>query len=1346
MSLKNVDVRIQPNVNLAPVIQLNQYMNETIRAFQQTDKATADWRDSLTDVNKHMGQTSKYTNQMQTQFKNTRAATKSMIDESQALNNQLGRQSDVIRALAKTSGTTATQLAMDWQAMSGDMRKSLINNHNEMLKYRQQVVKVEYDMYKLGTQMGHYAGSTNDFMKEVHQLGQEHKKATDQMLNNNVTMRRSIIEQVATMSAMSGQSEKIAGNYDRVSNTLLRMNNPLLGITARMEKMARDANAAALALQMLGPNASMKALQDQIKLINQGVMRMQAVVLVAAVAWVGFTAIVANTAKGPDVQNNLESQSQALADYRNVVRERTAEIANAWGIFEKVQLEKTSPQLLMSNLQEQVRIMQNWSSNLNELASKGLDEGFIANLREMGPKAASEIASLNRMSQPQLDQYVNLWKQKHQLAKQAATTELQQLKQNTEAKIKELQKSLTPLGVSLYEFKHTWADAVKPFVEFWGRIASKIVDAGTYIGKFINKLNEISPWITRIAGMFLYLVTTFTLLLAPLAIGIGYFMGLKAAFAAAWVYIGPLVTGLGAMMGTVLLVSAAVIALGAALYLLWTRSETFRNAVINGWTAIKNKAIEVWGFLKPYINKTIEAVSSFVQQKMNQLKAFWDGNGQQILQAVKNVWGAISPIISTVMNTIWSVMQFVWPLVLALIKSVWGNIKGVISGALNIIMGLVKVFSGLFTGDFSKMWEGLKQIFFGAVQFIWNFVQLQFFGRVLSLGKGFVVGFKNVMVGLWNGLKSLFSASVNSVKSFVVTGFTGMKSIATNLLTGMKNSAVNIWTNLKGGVSNLVTGTVNGIRNGWTTAKNKTFEIFNSIKTKVSQTFTDVVNGAKALPGKIGQGIKSMAGKVTDGVKALTNKLVGTLGKGVNGAITGVNWVLDKIGVKTKIKEWSVPEYASGTEGHPGGLAILGDGGMKELYVTPTGQMGMSPATDTLMNLPRGTKVFSGPQTKMLIETGVIPQYKNGNVGDWLKAKGKAALNTAGKAKDAVVDTAKSGASKAKDLALDVWSYASDPVGLMKKVFAKFIPKLPNIGGAFDNIVGGSVTKVKNNFVTYIKKKMKDLNPFEGGSGATGPAGKGASRWRSAILAAAARMNESVSEFDVQGIIAQIHRESGGNQNIVQSPLVRDINTRNGNPARGLLQYIPQTFRSYAVKGHNNIYSGYDQLLAFFNNTTWRRDNPRGARGWGPRGRRKYADGTNFHPGGSAILGDGFRHEPFLLPNGSLGLSPNVPTVFSDLPVGTKVWPSVKDFFKQHNRFKQREALGDNVVNGDKPEVPHTFNDATTVTKTEKTLVYNPTINIYTSEKDNSEGKTTKEEFQEMLDDHYRKMQELMDL
>ncbi|WRU97411.1 hypothetical protein RYX51_10180 [Priestia filamentosa] len=312
------------------------------------------------------------------------------------------------------------------------------------------------------------------------------------------------------------------------------------------------------------------------------------------------------------------------------------------------------------------------------------------------------------------------------------------------------------------------------------------------VGRFVQKLNEISPWITKIAGMFIYLTTTFIVLLSPLAVGIGLLGGMSAAFSALWMIIGPFVVGLASVAGTAMLVAGGLIALGAALYLAWTRSETFRNIVISGWQAIKNAALAVWGFLKPYIMQAISAVQTFVQQKMQQLQTFWDQNGQQILQAAQNIWGFISTIIGGAVRGIWSVMQFIWPLVVMLIQSVWNNIKGIINGALNIIMGLVKVFAGLFTGDFSKMWEGIKQIFFGAIQVAWNYVNLLLFGKILSAGRIFVVGFRDVLVGMWTFLKNLFFGSVNAVRNTVQSGFTAMKLVGETLMSGFKNAVTGI--------------------------------------------------------------------------------------------------------------------------------------------------------------------------------------------------------------------------------------------------------------------------------------------------------------------------------------------------------------------------------------------------------------------------------------------------------------------------------------------------------------------------------------------------------------------------
>jgi len=1313
-------------------------------------------RSPLSGLNREMNQFTRHTTTASSAMGSFSSANRGMIRESRALNRAVNRQTEFIRRLSGTSGMTATQLADDWAHMSTEMRRSFIQNHNQLIVHQRDLLGVEENMRRLGNQMGHYTGTTSDFMNEVQRLGREHRRISDQMINNDMSLRQGFIPTVATMSTMSTQSDKIRANYERMGRAIYNVNRPFLAVTNNLERMARSGNAAQLALEMLGPNASMKALQDQVRLINQGVMRQQAVVVAAGIAWLGFTAILANAALGPDPAEVRAEQDQLTQIYKEEWRKRVDEISHFVGIFEKVSVPKVKPSDVMKAMQSQLKAVQTWRKSLQSLIKKGVDEGLIKELQKAGPAAAYEIRAIDRMSQPELDKYVQTWRDKMSLARTQATDELTKLKQQTDAKIKELQDSIKPLGAAWEKFKGTWATALKPFVDLWGQLAAGFVTIGTKIGEFVNYLNSISPWITKLAGMFIYLVATFTLLLSPLAVGIGYIMGVRAAFTALWMLISPLVTGLGAMMGTVLLVSGVVLGLGVALYLLWTRSETFRNGVIKGWNAIKSAAVSVYGFIRPYIMQAIGAVTTFVGQKLAQLKTFWDENGAMILQATKNFFTPIVFIVRTVLGAVWSVMKFMWPVVLLLVKSVWSNIRGVIDGALKIIMGLAKIFGGLFTGNFSKMWEGVKQVFFGAIQFVWNLINLMMFAKILSAGKMFITGFRDVFVGLWAGLRTLFTKSVTNVKNTVQYGFTAMKLLGQTIMTGFKNSINGIWTAIHGNIRGMLGRIGTSIKTAWTTARTETKTLFGMIKDDVTGVFKNIVQAAKDLPGKIGRGISSMAGRVEEGIGTFAGKVFSGFKKVVNGAIDGINWAMKGIGLETTIELWKPPKYAKGTSFHPGGPAILGDGGGPELYRTPSGHVGLSPGRDTLMNLPKGTEVLPYKQSMQLLNAG-LPAYKSGAKGKGENGsvlhdavnKGK---NIAGKA----WDTTKNVAGNVKEAAFDVWSYISNPSKLASKIFKEFGVEFPKMSGAAYEFGKGSVSFLKDKTIGFLKEQLAGLS-FVGSEskdpGAVGPgsgyggmmkyveavynsvksrfgkthfmggynnrnvvggssksmhaygrafdiggshetmskiaeylrttasqlqyviynrriAGPGmgkawrrytglnphtdhvhadfkavrnsipgdigkstgsASAWRDDIIRAAAQMKEFVTPSEINGIVAQIQRESTGNQRIVQSPLVRDVNTRNGNPAKGLLQYIPQTFAKYRMKGYGDIFNGYHQLLAFFNNRNWRRDLPYGKRGWGPTGLRKYATGgIAWRPQIASLAENGWKE--FIIP------------------------------------------------------------------------------------------------------------------
>lgn len=53
-----------------------------------------------------------------------------------------------------------------------------------------------------------------------------------------------------------------------------------------------------------------------------------------------------------------------------------------------------------------------------------------------------------------------------------------------------------------------------------------------------------------------------------------------------------------------------------------------------------------------------------------------------------------------------------------------------------------------------------------------------------------------------------------------------------------------------------------------------------------------------------------------------------------------------------------IPAYKHGTDNHPGGIAVVGDGGRSEMAVTPDGRLYKTSDRPQLVDLPRGTKVF----------------------------------------------------------------------------------------------------------------------------------------------------------------------------------------------------------------------------------------------------------------------------------------------------------------------------------------------------------------------------------------------------
>jgi TP901 family phage tail tape measure protein len=144
--------------------------------------------------------------------------------------------------------------------------------------------------------------------------------------------------------------------------------------------------------------------------------------------------------KVKEINDRLAEEERKLTEeYEKAVEDRTKSLYSFAGLFDEFKRKiGVSGQGLLKNLSNQVNAFKDWQSNISSLAARGIDEGLLQELQDMGPKAVDEISALNSLSDEELQQYVQLWREKNALAKTQAVNELEGMRQQTQMKIQQL--------------------------------------------------------------------------------------------------------------------------------------------------------------------------------------------------------------------------------------------------------------------------------------------------------------------------------------------------------------------------------------------------------------------------------------------------------------------------------------------------------------------------------------------------------------------------------------------------------------------------------------------------------------------------------------------------------------------------------------------------------------------------------------------------------------------------------------------------------------------------------------------------------------------------------------------
>ena len=238
------------------------------------------------------------------------------------------------------------------------------------------------------------------------------------------------------------------------------------------------------------------------------------------------------------------------------------------------------------------------------------------------------------------------------------------------SKLKKTFQDLTgELSKSLYPTIKKITEKLQGLVDWFKGLNDKQKETITKIGLLITVLGPALLIIGKLisfGGTIMSVLAKISGLIAGLSIGTGALGGV-----------------LTALTGPIGIVIGVVAALAAGFALLWNKSETFRNSMIEvGQSMIKT--------YNEHIKPTIDNIKEIISMLWNDI----------IVPLAQYLWDKFGPIIEKVFTIAGKV-----------IATVFDKVGIIIQTATGVFKGLIQFITGVFTGDWEKAWEGIKTIF-----------------------------------------------------------------------------------------------------------------------------------------------------------------------------------------------------------------------------------------------------------------------------------------------------------------------------------------------------------------------------------------------------------------------------------------------------------------------------------------------------------------------------------------------------------------------------------------------------------------------------------------------------------
>lgn len=410
------------------------------------------------------------------------------------------------------------------------------------------------------------------------------------------------------------------------------------------------------------------------------------------------------------------------------------------------------------------------------------------------------------------------------------------------------------------------------------------------------------------------------------------------------------------------------------------------------------------------------------------------------VELIGELWTGMKTTVSDKTSEIWSKSKELWGKTGETIKSSAADAGNWVSGKWSdISQGTSQAWGNVSKWTADK-WSSAKKSVVDNTKSIFDSVKGRFSDTDTETDKSF------------SSINKRVTDKTNEANANATKRMTEMRDNLKNRFSDTLLSAQSNFDSIYSKINTQSTNASNQGSSAFRTMRSNMTDSLTGLQTKTKEIFDKITGWATDLPNSIAKGLTNGLNAIKSAASSIGNGMVGIIGGAMNGVIKGINWVLNKVGSKTELTEWSIPKYASGTGYHKGGLALVNDASgsnYQEAFRTPDGRAGLFPRQrNMVVNLPKGSSVLSGERTANMMKG--LPAYKNG-VGDWFKEKWEGA----------------------KEIASDIWSYAKDPSKLLDAAVSQFV-NLKNTAQPTLDMAKGAVATTANGALSWVTSKFNE--------------------------------------------------------------------------------------------------------------------------------------------------------------------------------------------------------------------------------------------------------------------------------